>query len=261
MSATHPTGSHPEDVPELAAPSAADHPTRPGGTTPTTDPVAPRRPTRRYAYLTDGQEIYRRSFGTVRAELAGRLDALDPQLATVVTRVVHAAGDTGVVDDVDAHPDVVRAAREALRAGAHVLTDSHMLASGITARRLPAANRVICSLRDPRVPGLAQRWGTTRAAAAVSLWEPWLEGAVVAVGNAPTALFHLLELLHDGAPRPAAVVGMPVGFIGSAESKVALAGHDLPGGPVPWLTLHGRRGGSAVAAAAINALSTPEELT
>lgn len=217
-------------------------------------------PTRRYDYLTDGQEIYRRSFGTVRAELAGRLDGFGPDLATVVTRIVHAAGDTGVVDDVEAHRDVVRAAREALRAGAPVVTDSHMLASGVTARRMPAANEVVCTLRDPRVPALARRWGTTRAAAAVSLWEPWLEGAVVAVGNAPTALFHLLELLHDGGPRPAAVVGMPVGFIGSAESKAALAAHDLPGGPVPWLTLHGRRGGSAVAAAAVNALATPEEL-
>ncbi len=239
MSATNPTGSRPDQV---------------GDATPT----AP--PTRRYDYLTDGQEIYRRSFGTVREELAGRLGALAPGLATVVTRVVHAAGDTGVVDDVAAHPDVVAAARAALRAGACVLTDSHMLASGVTARRLPAANRVVCTLRDPRVPDLAQRWGTTRAAAAVSLWEPWLEGSVVAVGNAPTALFHLLEMLHDGAPRPAAVIGMPVGFIGSAESKLALAHHDLPGGPVPWLTLHGRRGGSAVAAAAVNALATPEEL-
>lgn len=267
MSATTPTGgslmetdtSAPDGVLQstegcVTAPSPCPVPGGPGtGTT-------PHRPTRRYPYLTDGQEIYRRSFGTVREELAGRLEGFGPELATVVTRVVHAAGDIGVVDDVEAHPDVVRAARTALRAGASVLTDSHMVASGVTARRLPTANAVVCTLRDPRVPDLAQRWATTRAAAAVSLWEPWLEGAVVAVGNAPTALFHLLELLHDGAPRPAAIVGMPVGFIGSAESKVALAEHDLPGGPVPWLTLHGRRGGSAVAAAAVNALATPEEL-
>jgi precorrin-8X/cobalt-precorrin-8 methylmutase len=136
-----------------------------------------------------------------------------------------------------------------------------MLASGVTRRRLPADNEVICTLRDPAVPDLATQWGTTRAAAAVSLWGPRLEGAVVAIGNAPTALFHLLEIILDGGPRPAAIVGMPVGFIGSAESKLALAEHRLPeGGQIPWLVVHGRRGGSAMAASALNALANASEL-
>lgn len=218
-------------------------------------------PTRRYDYESDGAAIYERSFATVRAEAAGALAGLDPALATVVVRVIHAAGDVEVHRDVAAHHDLVAAARAALRTGAPVLTDSHMLASGITRRRLPADNEVVCTLRDERVPGLAQAWSTTRAAAAVSLWEPHLEGAVVAIGNAPTALFHLLEMIADGGPRPAAVVGLPVGFIGSAESKRALAEHVLPGGgQVPWLVVHGRRGGSAMAAAAVNALATEAEI-
>ncbi|PRY63384.1 precorrin-8X methylmutase [Knoellia remsis] len=216
-------------------------------------------PTRRYDYVTDGQEIYRRSFAMIRAE--SDLSSLPRDLHTIATRIVHAAGDVGIVSEVAAHRDVVAAARSALRAGAPILTDSHMLASGVTRRRLPADNEVVCTLRDPRVPDLAAQWGTTRAAAAVSLWGDRLDGAVVAVGNAPTALFHLLELMLDGGPRPAAVVGMPVGFVGSAESKVALAEHDLGGGvQVPWLVVHGRRGGSAMAAAALNALATEDEL-
>ncbi|MBM6404206.1 precorrin-8X methylmutase [Phycicoccus sp. CSK15P-2] len=216
-------------------------------------------PTRRYDYVTDGLEIYRRSFATIRDE--SDLSALPEDLHGVATRVVHAAGDVGVVHDLAAHPDVVRDARAALLAGAPVLTDSQMLASGVTRRRLPADNEVLCTLREPEVPGLALAWGTTRAAAAVSLWAERLDGAVVAVGNAPTALFHLLEMLLDGGPRPAAVVGMPVGFIGSAESKVALAEHALPGGgQVPWVVVHGRRGGSAMAAAALNAIADPDEL-
>ncbi|GGL27068.1 precorrin-8X methylmutase [Phycicoccus endophyticus] len=217
------------------------------------------RPTRRYEYETDGQAIYRHSFATIRSE--AELSTLPVDLHGVATRVAHAAGDVGVVADLAAHPEVVWAARSALHDGAPVLTDSHMLAAGITRRRLPAENEVVCTLREAPVPDLARRWGTTRAAAAVSLWEPWLDGAVVAVGNAPTALFHLLEMLLDGAARPAAVVGMPVGFVGSAESKVALAHHELPGGgQVPWLVVHGRRGGSAMAAAAVNALADPDEL-
>lgn len=216
-------------------------------------------PTPRYDYVRDGQEIYRRSFGMIRNEAT--LAGLDGDLATVATRIIHASGDTALVHDIKAHPDVIEAAREALRAGNTILTDSNMLASGITWRRLPAGNEVICLLRDPQVPPLAKQWQTTRAAAAVSLWEPYLEGAVVAIGNAPTALFHLLEMLHDGAPRPAAIIGMPVGFIGSAESKVALAVHELADGfSVPWMVLHGRRGGSAVAASAVNAIATPDEL-
>ena len=216
------------------------------------------RPTRRYDYLTDGQEIYRRSFATIRDE--SDLAALPGDLHGVATRIIHAAGDTDVTEHIAAHRDVVRSAREALAAGAPILTDSNMLASGVTRRRLPADNEVVCTLRDERVPELAREWGTTRAAAAVSLWTERLEGSVVAIGNAPTALFHLLEMLHDGAPRPAAIVGMPVGFIGSAESKVALEEHHLRGGPVPWLVVHGRRGGSAMAAAALNALANPDEL-
>lgn len=216
------------------------------------------RPTRRYDYLTDGQEIYRRSFATIRDE--SDLAALPGDLHGVATRIIHAAGDTDVTEHIAAHRDVVRSAREALAAGAPILTDSNMLASGVTRRRLPADNEVVCTLRDERVPELAREWGTTRAAAAVSLWTERLEGSVVAIGNAPTALFHLLEMLHDGAPRPAAIVGMPVGFIGSAESKVALEEHHLRGGPAPWLVVHGRRGGSAMAAAALNALANPDEL-
>ncbi len=213
-----------------------------------------RRPTPRYAYERDGQAIYRKSFATIRAEcdFAG----LPADLHGVATRVVHAAGDTGVVHEIAAHDHLVTAARAALRAGAPIITDSQMLASGITRRRLPADNEVLCTLRDGRVTVLAREWGTTRAAAAVSLWESHLAGAVVAIGNAPTALFHLLELLHDGVRPPAAIVGVPVGFVGSAESKVALSAY----AQVPWLVVHGRRGGSAMAAAVINALADPDEL-
>lgn len=216
-------------------------------------------PTRRYPYLTDGTEIYRRSFALVRdgADLSG----FDPQLRTVVTRIVHASGDLSITSQVAAHPDVVVAAREALASGAPVFTDSVMLASGITRTRLPADNDVACTLRDQRASQLAAEWNTTKAAAAVSLWGERLDGAVVAIGNAPTALFHLLEIILDGAPRPAAIVGMPVGFIGSAESKVALAEHVLPDGTqVPWITVHGHRGGSAMAAATVNALATAKEI-
>ncbi|WP_153503932.1 precorrin-8X methylmutase [Cumulibacter manganitolerans] len=227
---------------------------------PTGDPGArPRRPARRYDYLTDGAEIYRRSFATIREE--ADLHGLPEGMDVVATRIIHAAGDVGIVGEIAAHPRVVPAARAALGSGAPILTDSHMLASGVTRRRLPGDNEVICTLRDARVAALAAEWSTTRAAAAVSLWEPHLEGAVVAIGNAPTALFHLLELLAEGAPRPAAIVGMPVGFIGSAESKDALAEHRLPGGDqVPWVIVRGRRGGSAMAAGALNALATADEL-
>lgn len=217
-----------------------------------------RQPTRRYDYVTDGLEIYRRSFGTIREE--ADLGALPVGLHGAAVRIVHAAGDTAITDEIAGHPEVATAAHTALLSGAPILTDSNMLASGITRRRLPADNEVVCTLRDERVPGLAAAWETTRAAAAVSLWTEHLEGSLVAIGNAPTALFHLLEMLHDGAPRPAAIIGMPVGFIGSAESKLALAEHDLPGGPIPWLVVHGRRGGSAMAAAALNALANPDEL-
>ncbi|MGO1165010.1 MAG: precorrin-8X methylmutase [Janibacter sp.] len=217
-----------------------------------------RQPPRRYDYVTDGQEIYRRSFGMIRDE--ADLRGLPTSLHGAAVRIIHAAGDVEITREIAGHPEVATAAHTALTSGAPILTDSNMLASGITRRRLPADNAVICTLRDERVPALAAEWDTTRAAAAVSLWTDRLEGSVVAIGNAPTALFHLLEMLHDGAPRPAAIVGMPVGFVGSAESKVALAQHDLPGGPIPWLVVHGRRGGSAMAAATLNALANPDEL-
>lgn len=218
----------------------------------------PRRPVPRYDYVRDGDEIYRRSFATIRAE--ADLTGFPPDVARAAVRIIHACGDVDVTSAIAAHPDVAAATLRALEAGAPILTDSHMLARGVTRTRLPADNEVLCTLREPAVPDLARAWGTTRAAAAVSLWEPRLAGAVVAIGNAPTALFHLLELLADGAPRPAAIIGMPVGFVGSAESKVALAEHDLPDGTVPWIVVHGRRGGSAMAAATINALATTTEI-
>ena len=216
-------------------------------------------PTPRYRYEHDGNEIYRQSFATIRAEVD--LSRTPEPLHRAGVRIAHAAGDPSVIDAVAGSDDVADATLAALRGGAPILTDSHMLAAGITRARLPRDNDVICLLRDERVPGLAKAWHTTRAAAAVSLWTPHLDGAVVAIGNAPTALFHLLEMLHDGAPRPAAIIGMPVGFVGSAESKEALAEHRLAHDTVvPWLTVHGRRGGSAMAAAAINALATTKEI-
>lgn len=219
-------------------------------------PVRPlAAPTRRYDYERDGEQIYRRSFATIRAET--RLDHLPESARVVAVRMVHASGDVALTEQIAVHADLVTAARAALRAGAAVFTDAHMIASGITRARLPRDNEVVCTLRDERVPALAAAWGTTRSAAAVSLWDDRLEGAVVAIGNAPTALFHLLETVADGGPRPAAIVGIPVGFIGSAESKIALA--ENPFG-IPWLVVHGRRGGSALAASAVNALAREDEL-
>jgi precorrin-8X/cobalt-precorrin-8 methylmutase len=213
----------------------------------------PQAPTRRYAYLTDGAEIYRRSFATIRAE--AHLDHLPEDARVVAVRMVHASGDVDLTAHIAVHPRVVSAARTALRAGAPILTDAHMIASGITRTRLPRDNAVVCTLRDDRVPALAQAWGTTRSAAAVSLWGDRVEGAVVAIGNAPTALFHLLEMIAAGAPKPALVLGFPVGFVGAAEAKAALAENDVG---LPFIALSGRRGGSALAAAAINALCGKE---
>jgi precorrin-8X/cobalt-precorrin-8 methylmutase len=174
--------------------------------------------------------------------------------------MIHGSGQVDLVDDLVVHPRLPGAARTALEQGAPVLTDARMVAMGITAGRLPAGNQVLCFLTDERVPALASAWGTTRTAAAVSLWEPHLDGAVVAIGNAPTALFHLLEMLLAGAPRPAAVIGCPVGFIGAAESKDALASFAGDHGiDVPFVTVRGRRGGSAMASSAVNALATEEE--
>lgn len=219
-----------------------------------TDPVI-RRPTKRYDYLDDPAAIYRASFATIRAE--SDLTRVPADAEKVVVRMIHASGDPGLVADVEVHPLLVGAARGALLAGRPIFTDAEMIASGVTRRRLPAGNQVRCLLHDPRVADLAQRWGTTRSAAAVSLWGADLDGAVVAIGNAPTALFALLELISDGGPRPAAILGIPVGFVGSAESKLALVQHPAQ---VPYLVVHGRRGGSALCASAVNALAREEEL-
>ncbi|MFC7384638.1 precorrin-8X methylmutase [Sphaerisporangium rhizosphaerae] len=205
-------------------------------------------------YVRDGAEIYRRSFATIRAE--ARLAGLPGDVARVAVRMIHACGMVDLVDDLAWSPGVVARARTALLAGAPVLCDAAMVASGVTRRRLPAGNEVICTLGDARVPELAVRLGTTRSAAALELWRDRLDGAVVAVGNAPTALFRLLELVREGAGRPAAVLGVPVGFIGAAESKQALTEYD---GDLAYLVVHGRRGGSAMAAAAVNAIASEEE--
>ena len=204
-------------------------------------------------YVRDGAEIYRRSFATIRAE--ADLSRLPADVAPVAVRMIHACGQVDLVDDLAFSPGVVAAARTALEKGAPILCDAEMVASGVTRQRLPASNDVVCTLRDPRVPGLAEERCTTRSAAALELWRDRLDGAVVAIGNAPTALFHLLDMLDAGAPRPAAVVGIPVGFIGAAESKDALAATDLE-----FLVVRGRRGGSAITAAALNALATEQEI-
>ncbi|MBU2662600.1 precorrin-8X methylmutase [Actinoplanes bogorensis] len=203
-------------------------------------------------YERDGAEIYRRSFATIRAE--ADLGGLPAEVARVAVRMIHACGMVDLVRDIAYSPQVAIAARKALLDGAPILCDAEMVASGITRKRLPAGNEVICTLRAPEVPDLAARLATTRSAAALDLWLDHLEGAVVAIGNAPTALFRLLELIAEGAPRPAAVLGIPVGFIGAAESKEALAASDLE-----YLVVHGRRGGSAMTAAAVNALASEAE--
>jgi precorrin-8X/cobalt-precorrin-8 methylmutase len=212
-------------------------------------------PARRYDYLTAPTEIYRRSFSTIRSE--ADLSRLPEDMRSVAVRMIHACGDVDLINDLAFHPRVVPAARAALEARAVIFTDTQMLAAGITRRRLPADNEVCCLLHDPRASQLAAQWGTTRSAAAVSLWGDRLANAVVAIGNAPTALFHLLELIAEGGPRPAAIIGIPVGFVGSAESKIALAENPWD---IPWLVVHGRRGGSALCAAAINALARASEI-
>ncbi|MBQ0851350.1 precorrin-8X methylmutase [Streptomyces sp. NPDC057621] len=207
-----------------------------------------------YDYEKDGAAIYRQSFATIRAE--ADLAALPPDVSQVAVRMIHACGMVDLVRDLAFTPDVVSRAREALRAGAPILCDVQMVASGVTRKRLPADNDVLCTLSDPAVPELAAKLGTTRSAAALELWRDRLEGSVVAIGNAPTALFRLLEMIEEGAPRPAAVIGVPVGFIGAAESKDALAAH--PSG-LEHLVVRGRRGGSALAASALNAIASEEE--
>jgi precorrin-8X/cobalt-precorrin-8 methylmutase len=203
-------------------------------------------------YVRDGAEIYRRSFAIIRAE--ADLEGFDAVLERAVVRMIHACGMPDLAEDIDASPGFAAAATAALRAGAPVLCDTNMVASGVTRSRLPAANDVVCTLADPRVAALARELDTTRTAAAMELWREPLDGAVVAVGNAPTALFRLLEMVGDGAPSPAAVIGVPVGFVGAAESKDALAA-----GALEYLVIRGRRGGSAMAAAAVNALASEDE--
>jgi precorrin-8X/cobalt-precorrin-8 methylmutase len=205
---------------------------------------------RGHDYIRDGTAIYERSFAIIRAETD--LSRFSEQEADVVVRMVHACGSTDTARHIQFGGNLVAAARDALRAGAPILCDSEMVAHGVTRARLPAGNDLLCTLHDPRVPDLANKLGTTRSAAALELWTDRLPGAVVAIGNAPTALFHLLEMLAKGAPKPAAILGIPVGFVGAAESKDALAADSYG---IPYLIVRGRLGGSAMTAAAVNALA------
>ena len=208
---------------------------------------------RTYDYIRDGAAIYDRSFAIIRKE--ADLARFSGAAERVVVRMIHACGMTDLPGDVEMSADFAVAAQAALRAGAPILCDAKMVANGVTRTRLPAGNEVVCTLDDPQVAALAAEMGTTRSAAAMELWKPRLAGSVVVIGNAPTSLFRLLEMLDAGAPKPAAVIGIPVGFVGAAESKEALA----KDGRVPFVVVHGRRGGSAMAAAAVNALAQDKE--
>lgn len=205
-------------------------------------------------YIRDGQEIYRNSFRIIREE--ARLERIPADLEKLAVRVIHACGMVDAIDGLQFSQGAGTAGREALAKGAPILCDAHMVAEGMTRARLPANNPVICTLRDPSVPGMASEAGNTRSAVALELWRPHLEGSVVVIGNAPTALFYLLEMLDAGAPKPALILGFPVGFVGAAESKAMLAA-DSRG--VPFVIMQGRLGGSAMAAAAVNALATEVE--
>ena len=207
-----------------------------------------------HSYQTDGAAIYLESFATIRAE--ANLGRFTPEEEVVVVRMIHAAGMVGLEEHVQFSPGMAIAARVALEAGAPILCDARMVSEGITRARLPRDNQVICTLNDARVPSLAKEMSNTRSAAALELWRPNLHGAVVAIGNAPTALFHLLNMLEDrSCPRPAAIIGCPVGFVGAAESKAALM-QDLP---APSGIVQGRLGGSAITVAAVNALASRKE--
>jgi precorrin-8X/cobalt-precorrin-8 methylmutase len=209
--------------------------------------------TRQHDYIRDGAEIYRRSFAIIRRE--ADLARFTQEEERVAVRIIHACGIVEAAADIAFSPGAVLAGIAALEAGAPVLCDSKMVSNGITRTRLPRANDVICTLDAPQVPALAAKLGTTRTAAAMELWRDRLGGAVVAIGNAPTALFRLLELLDEGAPPPACIIGMPVGFVGAAESKEAL----IADGRIPFLSVRGRKGGSAMTAATINALASAKE--
>jgi precorrin-8X/cobalt-precorrin-8 methylmutase len=209
--------------------------------------------TLRLNYIRDGAAIYARSFATIRAE--SNLSRFTPEQEKIAVRMIHACGMTELADDIAFSPEFVAAARDALHKGAPILCDSNMVAHGVTRSRLPADNQVVCTLLDPSVPALAAELGATRSAAALELWRNRLDGAVVAIGNAPTALFRLLEMIDEGAPPPAAIIGMPVGFVGAAESKEALREYAR----IPFVIVKGRKGGSAMAAAAINALASETE--
>ncbi|EKN44596.1 MULTISPECIES: precorrin-8X methylmutase [Pseudomonas syringae group] len=205
-------------------------------------------------YIRDGQEIYRNSFSIIRAE--ARLDTIPADLEKLAVRVIHACGMVEVIEDLRFSPGAGKAGRDALAAGAPILCDARMVSEGITRTRLPANNEIICTLHDEGVREMALELGNTRSAVALELWRPHLEGSVVVIGNAPTALFYLLEMLDAGAPKPALILGFPVGFVGAAESKAMLAA-DSRG--VPFVIMQGRRGGSAMAVAAVNALATEIE--
>lgn len=206
-------------------------------------------------YIKNGEEIYRKSFAIIRAET--NWENLPDDLAPVAVRLIHSCGMTDITEDLEASPDAVKIGRNALAGGAAILCDSQMVANGITKARLPKDNPIICTLNYPEVTELARQINNTRSAAALELWRPHLAGAVVAIGNAPTALFRLLELLDQNVDKPALILGFPVGFVGAAESKIELATNSRG---VPFITLHGRRGGSAIAAAAVNALAKENEL-
>ena len=207
-----------------------------------------------HTYETNGAAIYAESFATIRAE--ADLGRFNKDEESVAVRMIHAAGMVGLEEHIRFSPDMAKTARAALAAGAPILCDAHMVSEGITRPRLSANNQVICTLRDARVPEMAKEMGNTRSAAALELWRPNLAGAVVAIGNAPTALFHLLNMLQDpSCPRPAAIIGCPVGFVGAMESKDALM-QDLP---VPSMIVKGRLGGSAITVAAVNALASWKE--
>ncbi|NEP06594.1 MAG: precorrin-8X methylmutase [Okeania sp. SIO2G4] len=206
-------------------------------------------------YIRNGEEIYRKSFAMIRSEV--NLERFPQDLAHVAVRLIHACGMTNIVEDLVASEDAVQVGRAALINGASILCDSQMVANGIIRHRLPANNEVICTLNHPEVPKMARRINNTRSATAIELWKPLSKNSVIAIGNAPTALFHLLEMLDEGMAKPALILGFPVGFVGAAESKAELVANSRG---IPFITLHGRRGGSAIAASAVNALAKESEL-